>query len=643
MQSIVKRSLQVGNRTMQQKIIEPIQEIVASKVKVEPIHLQVQYEQAEMEHIRITSNVACNLDAYSYPIDMEPCYNKPLKRTLLIEDEAKRLKMKVRKNQYKKTSNCASSDLRLVDWRNDNFNDEANVYSHKFSSRQPQEVCNDLKTDSIIHSSQNITYSRAKIASQKMKQVFQHSRLLRQIKEGSLQKHSTYDKSTMLKNLDLVENSCRVAKKSCLEKNKLDDFQQKTHNSNDNQIIHQRTNLEAFHEQKDEKMKCKKKSSSLVNPKVLKYKNNDWTSSKTKVSCNHGSSKLKLHLANQGECKDCGNTSYNFEPIGKSQATIQSNNMVSNNNKIVQINLKDFNTDTSTLLEKNASNYNMALLKENTTIGISEKIKIGTSSNQKVKDQILSTLNLNKRTNHKSSQNMARCLDEDKKKLDPESLHSNILCERKLETLNIIDYKSLEIDGGTMSEINDPYRFEVYDICDEKRVGCNASISFNVATTLENSQIKMKPMKTKVGKENRGQIEIKCVPSNLKESEDIKNKKLSTPSSNIEDKNLQVSNYDPNQHGENVYKPKSFVKNNSIDKIQVHIKAQEPFKEFHLQNIELLKLLQDLQFQRQISKICNKKIEGMTDPTLQCGYLAQYIKTKKMGLQKNNYLPTLSK
>jgi len=385
-------------------------------------------------------------------------------------------------------------------------------------------------------------------------------------------------------------------------------------------------------------MKCKQKSLSLVNPKVLKHKNNDWTLSKTKVSHSHGSSKLNLNLANQDELEDCGNTSWNFGPIRESQATIQSNNIVSTNKKLVQDNLMNLNTDiSSTIVEKNVSNYNTAPLEENAAIDISKKMKIGISSNQKVKDQILSTLNSSRRTQqtiYKTSQSMEYCLDEDKKALDQKSLHSNILHERKLEASNVIDYKSLKIDGGTMSEAKDPCRFEVHDIYDEKKIGCNASYSYDVTTTLKNSKINIKPWKTKGGKENRGQIEIKCVPLNLEENEDIKNKKLPALSSTIED---------PNQHGGNLYKPKFFVENNSIDKIQVHIKEKEPCKELHLQNIKLLKLLEDLQFEHQTSRICNKKIECMTDPTLQCGYLAQYLKTKKMGVLRNNHLPTLRK
>jgi len=125
--------------------------------------------------------------------------------------------MKVRNNQYKKTSNCISSlDLQLIDWNNNSLKEDANVYSNGFFSRQPQEVCNDLKIASIIHSLQNFTYSRAKLASQKIKQNFQHLRLLQNIKEKSLQKHSTNVNSTMLKNRDLVKNCCRVVERNCL-------------------------------------------------------------------------------------------------------------------------------------------------------------------------------------------------------------------------------------------------------------------------------------------------------------------------------------------------------------------------------------------------------------------------------------------
>lgn len=648
----VERS-QVTNTQSPHYIVEPTREVETYRMKVEPTYLENQYGEAKVEHLHRVNNWTHNLNDYLDPIDMGLYGNKP-QRTLPVE--TKRLKMKVYKNQDKNNSNYASSDVMIVNWKDEMKKTDKNVYSSIFYTiqvRQPQKICEDVMMNPTIHTSQNITHQRNDIASQKRKHIFPQLKSLHQFQKRRLRdspKHSINVNNTMLRRLDLVKNCCKFSKNECLSRKEhfYDDIQQKVHDSDiDDKIIYQEKEkemqarnqrmrhilLEACFDKEDGRMKSKQVSSSLPSPRVARLP----------------------HLAKEGICGDHGNTFWTSQVVVENQSTNQTNDL---NQKNIEFNLIDNNINKSSiLLEPIAPNCITTQKQENMeVIELSgyNMVKLRVPSNQRVKDQILSAINLGspkvQQIVHRTSEKMAHGLEEENICLDLESLHSKILCERKLKTLNVIDYKSLQNGGGTITQLEDHYRFGIYDTCNGKSMEGNISMSFNWDATSKNSQTKVKTWETKGGKENIYQNEIGCVSSKLIE-EDIKNKKLPTPSV-IEDQKLKVSIYNSNQPSEerNVEVqelskiPRLFVENNSKDMIQVNTKAQEPFTELAFQSNKLLKLLGDLQVHPTRDNCCNNSSiikatkENMTNPTPEFGYLAQYLKMKNTKAQRKKNL-----
>ncbi|KAG0574512.1 hypothetical protein KC19_VG267400 [Ceratodon purpureus] len=620
-----QKNVNLINSRLQHYVMEPTREVVVTS--------RVAANLANLEPSTADKNWTCNLedavgDDYPDPIDMEIYYNQP-----------------IHNNQTHRhfTAHRLGSEVTICDW--DDKTTQADTGDCKSFSgmTRPQRECRYPITNPADYPFRETACDRRNdITSQKQKRLSRQFRAFRSSQEHGSDKskyHPPSINTPTLRSLDPVKNSDIISGIS----GNAHDFLQKSHTSIDDQITchekksrmqdtlpvsaairrkhvrfpHPRRRY-AKHQHQEA---CNDKGDTRIRSEQVPSLEDIWALANTEAYTHDGSLQAQS-LAKQGAHWNERNTLRTSQPPAESKETTSNA------------------SDKITAPERGTS---AARMKKN-----SKTVKHGAPSTQSAKEQLLSAVNRARRgrqnnTRSNASESIANESDEEGKFLDAESAHLKCLQARQLQTLNVIDYKTPEIDEGTtyrlMKRVEGTERPGVDEACDRKDITCNIRVSYNV-TASENSRRKDGAFPNLLPKkENTNQTRKACISSELAEKESMENRKLTATSTVHEDQRLQVRVHSLGQpveeknvkEQEHSKEPRLVVESKSRKVIQVNVKTPKQHKELALQSFKLLKVLRHLQVQRPVPGNCYGNT--MTNAAPRCGYMAQYLKMQKFGAQ----------